>query len=179
MATTERTVLRYSGVARTLHWVVAVLVLATIPVGFVLLSLPAGALQNRLFDLHRSVGVLLFVLVLARLVWRLSHPPPPLPADVPEWQQIASWLVHALLYALLLVNPLVGWWATSAYGAPIHVFWLFELPPLVGKNEALATKIFAWHGRIGIALSVLIALHISAALYHHFIRRDGVLRRML
>jgi len=170
---------RYTTVARVLHWTMAALVLMAIPVGFVLLSLPPGRLQNTLFDLHRSTGVLLFALVVVRLAWRLTHPPPPLPDDVPAWQRIASGAVHHLLYAILLIQPIIGWWGTSAFGAPINVFWLFELPPLVSKDEPAAKQILGWHDIIGITLSVTIAIHISAALFHHFVRRDQVLRRML
>jgi cytochrome b561 len=170
---------RYTGVARLLHWTMAALVLATVPVGFVLLDLPQGRIQDTLFDLHRSIGVLLFVLVVIRLAWRLTHPPPPLPDDLPAWQHAAAGTTHWLLYAILLIQPILGWWGTSAFGAPINVFWSFELPPLVGKDELAARRILAWHGIVGIALSVTIALHIGAALFHHFVRRDEVLRRML
>jgi len=156
----------------------AALVLTTIPVGFVLLALPQGRVQNTLFDLHRSIGVLLFALVVIRLAWRLTHPPPLLD-DLPPWQPIASGTVHRLLYAILLIQPIIGWWGTSAFGAPINVFWLFELPPLVSKDELAAKQILAWHGIVGITLSAIVAIHISAALFHHFVRRDEVLRRML
>ena len=175
----SRPVQRYTGVARLLHWLVAVLVLVMIPVGVMLMRLPPGKLQDTLFDLHRSTGVLVFVLVAIRLVWRLTHPPPPLPDDLPTWQRVLSGIVHRLLYLLLLVQPIVGWWGTSAFGAPIKVFWLFQLPPLVAKDEAAAKMILGLHSVIGITLAVLIAMHVGAALYHHFIRRDGVLRRML
>ncbi len=171
--------LRYTGVARLLHWTMAVLVLMTIPVGFILMKLPQGRVQDTLFDLHRSIGVLLFVLVAVRLGWRLAHPPPPLPDDLPAWQRVASGTVHRLLYAILLIQPIIGWWGTSAFGAPINVFWLFELPPLVSKDEAAAKQILGWHGIIGITLSVAVAIHVGAALFHHFVRRDAVLRRML
>jgi cytochrome b561 len=175
----SRPVQRYTGLARLLHWLVALLVLVMIPVGLMLMRLPPGKLQNTLFDLHRSVGVLLFVLVVIRLAWRLTHPPPPLPDDLPTWQHVASGIVHRLLYLLLLVQPIVGWWGTSAFGAPIKVFWLFTLPPLVAKDEAASKVILGWHGVIGITLAVTVAIHVGAALYHHFIRRDEVLRRML
>jgi len=122
--------------------------------------------------------VLLFALVVIRLAWRLTHPPPLLD-DLPAWQRIASGTVHRLLYAILLIQPIIGWWGTSAFGAPINVFWLFELPPLVSKDELAAKQILAWHGIVGITLSAIVAIHISAALFHHFVRRDEVLRRML
>jgi cytochrome b561 len=165
-------------VARLLHWSMAALVLTTIPVGFVMLALPQGRVQNTLFDLHRSIGVLLFALVVIRLAWRLTHPPLLLD-DLSAWQRLASGTVHRLLYAILLIQPIIGWWGTSAFGAPINVFWLIELPPLVSKDELAAKQILAWHGVVGVTLSATIAIHISAALFHHFVRRDEVLRRML
>lgn len=170
---------RYGGVARALHWSTAVLVIAMIPAGFSLLSLPAGPIQDAGFLLHRSSGVLLFVLTAARLGWRLAHPPPRLPASIPAAQRAIAHAVHVALYALLFAMPLVGWWATSAYGAPISVFGLFVLPPLVAQDRAVAEQAFALHGALGIAMAALIAAHAGAALHHHFFKRDGVLRRML
>lgn len=169
---------RYGGVARALHWSTAVLVIAMIPAGFSLLSLPAGPIQDAGFLLHRSTGVLLFVLTVARLGWRLANPPP-LPAAIPAAQRAIAHAVHVALHALLFAMPLVGWWATSAYGAPISVFGLFELPPLVAQDRAVAEQAFALHGALGIAMAGLTAAHAGAALHHHFSKRDGVLRRML
>lgn len=170
---------RYALPARLLHWLTAAFVLPMIPVGFLLLALPEGRIQDTAFDLHRSSGAVVLLLVLLRLAYRARHPAPPLPADLPSWQQLASRTVHALLYLCLLANALVGWWGTSAYGAPISVFWLFELPPLTGKDEAAAKLALAIHGWIGIVLSVLIVLHVGAALWHRFVQRDGILGRML
>jgi cytochrome b561 len=99
--------------------------------------------------------------------------------SVPAAQRAIAHAVHVALYALLFAMPLVGWWATSAYGAPISVFWLFELPPLVAKDEAVAERAFALHRALGIAMALLIAAHAGAALHHHFVKRDRVLRRML
>ena len=171
--------LRYSLTARVLHWTTAVLVITVIVVGLLLDDLPAGRVQNTAYDLHRSTGVLIFVLVAIRLLYRWTHPPPPLPADVPRLQRLAANAVHHLLYTLLLVQPLVGWWGTSAYGAAINVYWLFTLPPLVAKDQAWGERILGWHGVIGITIACVIAVHVGAALYHRFVRKDGVLQRML
>lgn len=170
---------RYGGVARLLHWLTAVLVLAMVPAGFIMIRVGPGTLQNSLFDFHRSAGVVLMVLTLVRLFWRLRHPPQPLPASVPIWQRRAAEAVHAGLYGFLLINPLIGWLATSAYGATIKVFGLFSLPPLTGQDRDLATSLFGLHMVLGLALTGLVLLHVAAALHHHFILRDGTLRRML
>lgn len=170
---------RYRGAARLLHWLTAAVVLLTMPVGFVLLELPAGVLQDTLFDLHRSVGILVLVLVVLRIGYRLKNPPPPLPDDLAAWQHMTARWAHRLLYTLLIAMPILGWWGTSAYGAPIKVFWLFELPPLVAPDRAVAERVLALHGWIGLLFSATIMLHVAAALHHHFVRRDDVLRRML
>jgi cytochrome b561 len=169
---------RYTALARTLHWLTAALVIPMTAAGFVLLQLPPGPVQDTAFVLHRSTGVLVFVLTALRLAWRLGHPAPPLPADLSGPQRLAAVTTHAALYALLLAMPVIGWWATSAYGAPISVYGLFELPPLVAQDRALAERVFALHGVLGLALTALVATHVGAALYHHFVRRDDVLRRM-
>lgn len=170
---------RYTSVAIALHWITAVLVLCMIVVGITMVQLPQGDLQNLLFNLHRSTGVLIFPLVLIRLIWRWRNPPPPLPDDMPTLQKLAAHLNHYALYALLLINPLLGWWATSAYGAAVNVFWLFELPPIVEQNRPFSETLLLFHRIVGITIALLVVVHIAAALYHHFIRRDRILLRML
>jgi cytochrome b561 len=170
---------RYAGIARVLHWTTAALVFLMVPVGFLLLELPAGPIQDTAFDLHRSTGVLLFALTVIRLGYRLGHPAPPLPDELAAVQKFAAGATHVMLYGLLLLQPLVGWWGPSAYGAPIRGFWLFPRPPLVAPDKALAEQVLALHGWLGLALVGVVAVHVGAALHHHFVRRDGILRRML
>jgi cytochrome b561 len=170
---------RYTPVAIALHWITAALVLFMIPAGVLMVNLPEGDLQNLLFNLHRSVGVLIFPLMLIRLIYRWRNPPPPLPDDLHPLQKLAAHLNHYGLYALLLLQPLLGWWATSAYGAAVNVFWLFELPPIVAQNRPFSETLFLFHRIVGIGIAGLVAMHIGAALFHHFIRRDRILLRML
>ena len=168
----------YPPLARTLHWVTAVCVVTAICLGIAMLQAPSGPVQNTLFDLHRSFGALILVLAVARWANRLGGGTPPTYPVEPRWQRLAARGVHDLLYLLLLVLPLLGWLGTSAYGAPITVFWLFELPPLVGKDEGLAEKILPVHATLGLVMAGLVVLHVAAALHHHFVRRDRVLLRM-
>lgn len=179
MATAGPQADRYTPMAIAFHWTTAALGLFMVPAGLLMVRLPEGDLQNLLFNLHRSVGVVLFPLVLLRLIYRWRNPPPPLPDDLMAVQKLAAHLNHYALYGLLLLNPLLGWWATSAYGAAINVFWLFELPPLVAQNKPLSETLLMVHRWVGIGIGLLIALHIGAALFHHFIRRDRILLRML
>ena len=170
----------YTPVARLLHWITAALVLVLLPMGFIMAQvLKAGPLQDFLFALHESLGVTLMLLVYARLAYRLTHRPAPLPADIPAFYRIAGHSVHYLLYVLLAVQPIVGWIGTSAYRAPIHFFWIAELPPIWPQNRGFSDAMFWVHFGIGIALTLLICAHIGAGLFHHFIRRDVVLMRMV
>ena len=114
-----------------------------------------------------------------RLLWRLFAPlPPPVPG-LPMWQEKAAVYVHRLLYALLFAVPVMGWAATSAYGARIAVFGLFELKPILPRDRALSEALFEVHEVLAITLIFVFAVHIGAALHHHFIRKDETLRRML
>ena len=169
----------YSFTARVLHWVTAVIVIGMIPVGIYMVEASPGPTQDFLFHLHRSFGVVLLPIVLARLAYRFAHPPPPLPTDIPVVQRGAAHAVHYALYALLIVQPIVGWIATSAYRAPILVFWLFVLPPIWPVDRAFSERMFLVHRLIGFTIAFLAVMHIAAALYHHFVRKDATLMRML
>jgi cytochrome b561 len=169
----------YSLSARALHWITAVLVLIMLPLGVAIANEFCAPLKDALYDLHRSIGTVIIPLVILRLGYRLTHPPSPLPDDIPPIQQRAAHATHWGLYGLLLVQPLVGWIATSAYGAPIMIFGLFQLPPIWPRDQAFSAVLFLVHGLIGAALACLAAIHIGAALYHHFVRKDQVLMRML
>lgn len=142
-------------------------------------NVPSGPVQNTLFDLHRSFGALILLLAVIRLAYRLIAGAPPPEPSLPRWQLGLSHAVHWLLYLFILVMPIVGWVGTSAYGAKITVFWLFELPAIVAKDEALANTLLGWHATAGLVMGGLVLIHIGAALYHRFVRHDGVMARML
>ena len=169
----------YTATAKALHWLTAALVLTMIPIGIIMANLSLGPAGDVLYDIHRSIGAVLIPIVLVRLVYRLTNPPPPLPADIPAIQQLAAHTTHWALYALLIVQPIVGWVATSAYRAPIRVFWLFELPPIWPVDQPLSERLFGVHRVLGIAIALLLCAHVGAALFHHFVRKDGVLLRMI
>ncbi|ASP35823.1 MULTISPECIES: cytochrome b [Stappiaceae] len=170
---------RYSLVARAIHWLTALMVLTMVPAGLVMIRIDGGALQNQLFDFHRSVGIVLMILTVFRLAYRLTHKPAPLPDSMPGWQKLAASATHVFLYGFLLINPFLGWVATSAYGAKISVFGLFTMPAIVAKDRALSEQLFQIHLILGLLFTLAVLMHIAAALYHGFIRRDGVLSRMV
>ena len=169
----------YSLTARALHWTTATLVLFMLPLGVIIAIKWDGPLKDALYNLHRSIGAVIIPLIILRLAYRATHPPPPLPDDMPPIQHFAAHATHWGLYALLLTQPFIGWIATSAYPAPIPVFGLFELPPIWAEDRALSDSLLRVHALIGATIAGLVAMHIGAALYHHFVRRDGILTRMI
>jgi cytochrome b561 len=169
----------YTLTARTLHWVTATLVLINLPLGLVIANKWGGPLQDGLYNLHRSIGALIIPVILLRFLYRWSHPPAPLPDDVPPIQQLAAHATHWMLYGLLIAQPFLGWIGTSAFPATIIVFGLFELPPIWPEDRAFSDRVLFVHAVVGLLIAGLVAAHIGAALYHHFVRKDRVLARML
>jgi cytochrome b561 len=171
---------RYPPVSKLLHWLVALCVLVTIPVALVMTRIPDGPTKDQLFVLHKSIGVLILILIVLRIANRfITGAPAPEPGLAP-WQKAVSSAVHGLLYVLLLGMPLAAWIGMSYFGATTPFFGLFELPPLpLPKNEALSEQIFVVHRWVGYLTAVLAAMHIGAALQHYFIFKDGVVQRML
>jgi cytochrome b561 len=169
----------YSGASRALHWMVAILILAMIPAGVVMVQdgLPRG-LQNTLFIFHKNVGVAVLLLMLARLAWRLARPAPPLPDTLPLWQKRVARATHGGLYALALFVPVAGYVRVKAGGFPIETLDAMGIPALVPRSDALAEAAKAAHYAGGLALSGLVALHVGAALYHAQVKRDGVFGRI-
>ncbi len=169
----------YSGFAKFLHWVIALCVLVMIPVGVAMNNVEAGNLQNVLYTVHRSCGILVLALMVVRIFYRLTRGAPAPEPTLDPFQRIASHLVHMAFYVLITAQALIGWVATSAFGAPISFFGLFTVPALVEKDQTLATPLFAAHEILAWVIAGLLIVHIGAALYHYFIRKDGVLQRML
>ena len=169
----------YGTTARMLHWLVAALILAMIPVG--LLMVQDGldrSLGDALYLFHKNVGSLLIVIIALRLVWRLTHPPAPLPATMPDWQRRVAGLSHLALYGLVIVMPLSGYVRVRAGGFPIEGLDALGLPTLVPRSKPLADAASSLHELAAWALMGVLALHVGAALHHALIRRDGVWARM-
>ncbi len=169
----------YDPVAKSFHWLVVALLIAQYCTELILPYILPKTAEDAINAWHFSIGSTILVLTLLRLAWRLTHPPPPPPADLPPGLQVLSRATHWLFYAVLIVLPLVGWTAASAYGATVYLFGLIPLPALVAKNKPLAETIGGVHATVALALLALIALHIAGALYHALVKRDGVIQRML
>ena len=176
-ASDAETAPRYTGVAQALHWITTLLVLAILPIAWVMTALPEhSARAGPLFALHKSLGVTIFLIVAARLLWRGLNPPPPL-AGEPPWVKVASKVSHWLLYAVLLGMPISGYVMSASGDEGVA---LFGLPlPSLPRNKALETLAGTSHAVGQWALYALVVLHVAATTWHLWARRDGVLARML
>jgi cytochrome b561 len=169
---------RYGRVAMALHWAIALLALFQIGLGWWMIDIPKSppGLRADWFNLHKSFGITIGLLMLARLGWRLGHVPPPLPASVPCWQARIARLSHGLLYAALIVQPLVGYLGSSFTRYPIKYFGV-TLPRWGWDAPALKQLCSDVHFALACLITALVVLHIAAALKHLF-ERDGVFERM-
>lgn len=167
---------RYGTGAVAFHWVVALLVVVVGTLGLLHDSWPR-ATQAFWINIHALVGLTVWILAIARLGWRLRHRPPPLPPEVGAFSRRLSHPVHLLLYALLLIIPPIGI-VTFIYHGRVFDFGLFQLNFHVHSNRRIFHPTEDVHGYLAYALFGLIGLHVLAALWHHFVRHDGVLRRM-
>ena len=165
--------------AKFLHWTVALLILVQIGLGFAAALWRLSPLKLELFVWHKSTGMLILALMLARLAWRLANRSPVLPRDTPDWERRAAHASHAALYVLAIALPLSGWVINSAAAVPFSVFWLVPLPSIVAPDEHVEELAKLVHFSLLVALCLVLAVHIGAALRHHLIKRNDVLRRML
>ncbi|MDO8606684.1 MAG: cytochrome b [Phaeospirillum sp.] len=173
--------LRYDPVAIALHWAMAAMILGLLVMGFVMTSLkPGSPLQFQLYQNHKSVGIAVLALTLLRLGWRLAHRPPALPDSMAGWERLAAHAGHAALYLLMLAMPLVGWAvvSTSSFNIPTVLFGTIPLPHLPLPRDLNAAAKLLHEGGAWIMIATVIG-HAGAALRHHHLLGDDVLRRML
>lgn len=170
---------RYGAVSQLLHWTVVALVILQFVLGFTAADMPISMQRLVLLARHKSVGMTILGLVLLRLAWRGFSPAPALPASMPSLHRSAAHLSHVLLYALLIGMPIVGWITSSASHLTVTWFGLFAFPNLVGPDAQLAKLAKETHEAMAWTLLTVASLHALAALWHHFMLKDDVLRRML
>lgn len=169
----------YTGTAKALHWTIVALLIVQFIAAWTMPDIKRDTKPDTLINLHISVGVLILFVAVLRLTWRAGHPEPPPEDGLPPWRVQSARAVHWLLYALLFVLPVLGWLNASWRGFPVIMFGL-ELPKLLATRAPGG----GWTGDVHALLATyglltLVGLHVAAALYHYFIRRDGVLQRML
>jgi cytochrome b561 len=170
---------RYGAVAQALHWLIAALVLVMFGLGWHMSGLPLGQRKFDLYQLHKSIGITILALAAVRLLWRLFNPAPHLPTSMRPWERAAARASHALLYLMLFAQPLLGFLQSNAANFPVVWWGAIRLPPLIGTDEGLAETLLETHRWNSRLLLGLILVHAGAALRHHFVLRDDVLRRML
>ncbi len=178
---------RYTTVAVILHWLIAVMLAGQIFGGWLAADESTPRAQAfQLFQLHKSFGLTILALSIARLVWRLGHKAPPMPETMAGWERAAARSVHVLFYILIIAMPLSGWALISSapYTVTTMYFGLFEVPVLPVFSGALRGKdmhelLESTHSALVWITIGLFLLHVAAALKHHFVNRDGVLARML
>jgi cytochrome b561 len=163
--------------AIVLHWLLAVAIVANFSLGIYMHELPISPWRLKLFNWHKWAGITILAFSALRLLWRLSHPPPP-DVPMPLWQRRLAHGVHRALYVLFFAVPLAGWAHSSAAGFPVVVFGMLPLPDWVPVNPMLAKALKGTHELLASALGLLVLLHVAAALKHHLIDRDGLLHRM-
>jgi cytochrome b561 len=172
--------LGFAPIQKWLHWsMAAIILLIMIPAGLTMTRLGEGSTTNTLYEVHKSFGLIVFSLAVVRAVVRLTKGAPPIESDVPSWQRFAAYVSHYALYLLIFLVPLSGWAATSACCAPVNLFWTVPLTLPVPEGEDLAKAIFRLHYGFVYTLMAIVAVHVAAALQHHFVRRDRTLIRML
>lgn len=162
-----------------LHWLTVALILGGAGLGLYMAGRALSPETYRLYALHKSIGVTILALALLRLAWRLVDPPPALPATMAPLERRAAHAGHALLYALLIAQPVIGILHSNAAGFPIVVWSALPLPAVIGTDRALVAPLATAHGLTALALGIVAAGHALVAIHHHVARRDAVLWRML
>jgi cytochrome b561 len=171
---------RYTKTAMTLHWLMALLIVSAFIMGLVMTSIPGFSMAKlRYFSWHKWLGVTVFGLAVLRVLWRQFRKPPPHPAHMPQWQNRAAEAVHMLLYMLIFAVPISGYLYTLSAGVPVVFLGVWPMPVFMAPNPEWKPILRAVHYWLDMTMAALILAHAGAALKHHFIDRDDVLKRML
>jgi cytochrome b561 len=168
----------YTPVAKGLHWLMAVLIVGVLALGLYMTELPLSPQKLQIYSWHKWAGVTVFALLWVRLAWRITHPPPPLPETVSIQMRRLAHLGHATLYGLMVAIPVSGWLMSSAKGFQTVWFGLVPIPDLIGRDRELGDLLQSVHKALTLVLMLAIAGHVAAALWHHFVLKDGTLRRI-
>jgi cytochrome b561 len=169
----------YTRTAILLHWLSALIIIASFTLGLSMVDLPLSPKKLQWYSWHKWMGVTIFMLIALRLFWRISHPPPPLPDDMPRWQQNMAHVTHWTLYALLLLIPLTGWFRSAAAGLQVVYLGVLPLPNPISVDKPLGEQLKLVHMSLNFLMAFLVFTHVAAGLKHYFVDKDGILARML
>ncbi len=172
----------YGNIAKAFHWGMFLLLLGMVLLGSYMHELPADTPAQMgykfgLYDYHKSFGILILVLVIFRLGWRMINPVPKMPDTMSKIENLSAHAMHMLLYVIMFAQPLFGWLMSSYAGRPVKFFGL-ELPALADKDKAMGDIFHEAHEIAALLLVVAFFIHVAAALFHHYVRKDDVMERM-
>ena len=170
---------QYTRTAKSLHWLMALLIIGLVPLGLYMHELPLSPQKLQLYSWHKWAGVTVFVLLLVRVSWRLTHQPPALPWHMSKTEQLAAHAGHIVLYLLMLAIPVSGWLMSSAKGIQTVWFGVLPIPDLLAKDKELGNALAELHEILSWTMVAVLVAHVGAALKHHFIDKDDVLKRMM
>lgn len=179
MAHIKNTDESYGVIARAFHWLIGLTIIFMLAFGLWMQELPMSPDKFKYYGWHKSIGSLILIAVALRLLWRLMNKTPKLPAGMPWYERYGAHASHLLLYVMMFYMPLVGWAMSSAAGFPVSVFGWFTLPNLTAPNQDNFKLFQTMHYWGGLFLIALVSVHFLAALFHHFWRKDNVLKGML
>ncbi len=168
----------FGSVSKFLHWVIAFLVIIMLFAGYFMGDIPNQQIKFAIYNLHKLCGITILFLMILRVVWALTNPKPVSPPGTSRFEHFLEWSGHVFLYVLILAMPLVGWMGSVAAGYLPYIGTL-QLGLPIAKNPDLSKLLFEIHDILAVVIIVMVSLHVLAALYHHYIRKDNVLKRMM
>ena len=176
----KNTINSFGSIAKSFHWIVAILIIAMLVFGYFLEDFNGKPAQEIVYNTHKTIGIVILALVILRLGWRWMNIQPGYSATLPSMYKTFVKLAHYAIYLVIIAMPMSGWvMATAAGHVPHFLGWFYFPMPGISLNEHLAGQMYELHNILAIVLIVLISFHVLAALLHHFVLKDNVLKRML
>ncbi len=169
----------FGWLAKLFHWLIAACIITLWVVGSLMGDMENSPTKFQVYGLHKATGIAVLALAVAAFCWRAANPKPGLPESIPGWQKAAASVVKYALYLCMILMPVSGWLMSSAAGYPVSFYGLFTLPDIAAKDEAAKELFRDAHEMIGNLILALFCVHVGAALKHHFVHKDGILKRML
>ena len=169
----------WGSIAKFLHWLIALAIFTQFALGWTAADLPVSPRKIDLFVWHKSIGVSILFLVVLRIAWRSMNARPETADGIAPWERRLAQAGHLLLYVLMVVVPLTGWWVSDTSRIPFRLFRVVPVPDMMQADRAGSDLAAAVHGALKTLLIIVIAMHVLAALRHHFILRNVTLERML